>query len=339
MITDSIDILLKNKEDYSTNNKSNYMPIVFIFIALTKLKESGYTPNSLMTLRTHLFELIQKFPENIISHSYSESQMVQKEAKYPRYFHHYMPIWIVMTNSLSDKFNINNFNSALEEVLNNIDDEFKGASYEKDNKRYTWSTALTLMGLSLLCDDFRFFSAKKHENNSIMNENNNKVSTIDAIVDPKKVFVVHGRDIERLNAINNLLKKIDLSSVSWEEAIKYTGKTAPFISEIIAAAFNNVQAVIVLFTGDEMVHLHEKFCSADDIKKRENELQRQSRPNVIFEAGYSFGLYPNRTIFVKTEEHKDFSDLSGIYLMPFDNSDASEKALINRLYEYRMYNP
>jgi predicted nucleotide-binding protein len=341
MITESIDILLNCKESYSAMNKENYMPIVFIFIALGNLKKCYRHINSLSNLKTHLFTLIQKFPEDIVAHKYAEAQYVQKEAKYPRYFHHYMPIWIIIANTLSDS-NINNFDAALTEVFSNIDNEYKGASYEIDNKRYTWSTALTLMGLSLLFDDCPFaihkYTMRKNQSVKEMdNSDNNGIEINKKMeikkkmeVNKKKVFVVHGRDKERLNSVLSFLAEIGLEPLTWEEAVKLTGNPSSHTSEIIHVGINYAQATIVLFTGDDEVMLRE--CYWDSKTKMEDKTKKlQSRPNVIFEAGLSFGLSDEKTIFVKMGEHKEFSDIDGINFISFDNSKSSKVALKSRL--------
>jgi predicted nucleotide-binding protein len=324
LISESIDVLWTNKDKYFGGQNSNMSKII-LFISLSNLMHSGYTTDILTQLKTYLFNLIQKLSIQTISNCYIEQQTVQQKGKSPRDFIHYMPVWIIIANALSQETMINNFSVALEKVIENIDTKYQGASYDNVSKRHTWSTGLTLIGLSLLCDDFRNFSAK--------GKNTIKVSeakSTNTDINSKKVFVVHGRDKERINTITSFLNEVELSFMSWEEAVKCTNKASPVISEIISVALTRVQAVIVLFTGDDEVKLKDQFCKSDD-SEEERKLTSQSRPNVIFEAGLSFGLNPNRTIFVQIGEHKNFSDLSGVHFVKFDNSDDSRKTLSNRL--------
>jgi predicted nucleotide-binding protein len=319
----SIDNLLNNKEEYFNSDKEQ-MSIIFIFIASSNLIKANYKYNSLANLNNHLFSLIQNFSQEITSNCFTEKQAVRQKGKNPRDFVHYMPLWIIVANCLTEN-PINNFNVALNEVISNIDSNYQGCSYNKTSKRHTWTTGITLMGLGLLCDNFRFYSAVTSNI-----EKRNVKDSVALNVNPKKVFVVHGRDAERRNIINNFLSEVDLSSMNWEEAVNCTGKPSPTISEIISVAFTQVQAVIVLFTGDDEVKLKDKYHKPDD-NEEEKRLTPQSRPNVIFEAGLSFGLNPNRTIFVQIGEHKNFSDLSGVHFVKFDSSNESKKALSNRL--------
>lgn len=275
-------------------------------------------------MNDYLFSLIRDFSPEVLSSCFIEKQAVRDKGKNPRDFVHYMPLWIIVANSLAEKLN-NNFNIALNEVLTNIDPSYQGCSYNSTSKRYTWTTGLTLMGLGFLCDNLSFYPI------TIKNiEKGNYKNSVTSSVDPKKVFVVHGRDEERRNIINNFLEEVGLSSIKWEEAVKYAGNTSPTILEIITAAFSRAQAVIVLFTGDDEVKLKEKYHMPGD-SEEEKKPTPQARPNVIFEAGYSYGLNQSRTIFVRIGEHKNFSDLSGIHILNYDSSEKAKRALSDRL--------
>ena len=44
---------------------------------------------------------------------------------------------------------------------------------------------------------------------------------------------------------------LGLQPIDWSEAIRLTDKPAPFAGEVLDAAFNHAQAVVVLLTPDE----------------------------------------------------------------------------------------
>jgi len=62
----------------------------------------------------------------------------------------------------------------------------------------------------------------------------------------KKVFVVHGRNEAARRAVLRFLRSIDLNPIEWSEAVQLTGKSAPYIGEVLDAAFGAAQAILVL---------------------------------------------------------------------------------------------
>ena len=144
------------------------------------------------------------------------------------------------------------------------------------------------------------------------------------------IFVVHGRNEHIRKAIFDFLKVIQLVPIEWEEAIKMTGKTSPYIGEILETAFSNAQAILVVFTPDDLVKLNPRFHKEDD-SPYEKELMGQVRPNVLFEAGMGIGRNPNRTILVQIGNVKPFSDIAGRHIIKFKGSPQDRKKLANRL--------
>lgn len=53
------------------------------------------------------------------------------------------------------------------------------------------------------------------------------------------------------------------------------------------------QAIVVLFTPDELAQLKAEFCNRGE-KRTEGALSNQARPNVIFEAGWAVGALRRR---------------------------------------------
>jgi len=145
-----------------------------------------------------------------------------------------------------------------------------------------------------------------------------------------KVFVIHGRNEGMRRALFDFLRAIDLKPIEWSVAVALTGKPSPFTGEIIDAAMSHVQAIIVLFTGDDQVRLRDEFLSCND-PIYESETTPQSRPNVIFEAGLALGKYPERTILVQVGKLRPFSDIAGRHFIHFWNSSKSRQELAQRL--------
>ena len=92
------------------------------------------------------------------------------------------------------------------------------------------------------------------------------------------------------------LRSIGLDPIEWEVALEMTGTPSPYIGEVIDVVFARAQALIVLMTPDDIVHLDPALCEAGD---PELVAQAQPRPNVLIEAGMALGRYPERTIIVE----------------------------------------
>lgn len=118
--------------------------------------------------------------------------------------------------------------------------------------------------------------------------------------------------------------------LDWEGAVALTGTASPHAREVLEAAMRNVGAVVVLMTGDEEARLRAEFCAPDEIDT-EGALKAQARPNVIFEAGLAFALFPKRTVVVQLGRLRVISDIAGVQYVPLDDSPQSRRALANRL--------
>lgn len=144
--------------------------------------------------------------------------------------------------------------------------------------------------------------------------------------DPRDVFVVHGRDSKRVAFFFDLLRRMGLNPMEFDELIERTGSAAPYIGDIVKTALDEARAVVVLFTGDDMAHLRHDLAKPDE--DSEKTPKPQPRPNVILEAGMALALDRSRTIIVEVPPLRGMSDLYGIHAVRFVSGDAVEK---NRL--------
>jgi predicted nucleotide-binding protein len=148
--------------------------------------------------------------------------------------------------------------------------------------------------------------------------------------DPKKVFVVHGRNEAARRALFSFLRALKLEPLEWSEAIALTGVGAPYVGQILDKAFAKVWAVVVLLTGDDYAGLQTPFVGPSD-GSDEIGPTPQARPNVLFEAGMALGRHADRTILVELEKLRPFSDVGGRHVIRLDNSPEKRKALAQRL--------
>lgn len=158
--------------------------------------------------------------------------------------------------------------------------------------------------------------------------------TIETAVRPpasaREVFVVHGRNGKARDELFELLRTIDLRPLEWEEAVEATGKSAPYIGEILDAAFSRAHAVVVLFTPDDEARLREAFSKPID-PPEETVLRGQARPNVLFEAGMAMARDQDRTILVELGDLRPFSDVAGRHAVRLDGTSGSRQVLAQRL--------
>ena len=146
----------------------------------------------------------------------------------------------------------------------------------------------------------------------------------------EKVFVVHGRDEPLRLSMFEFLRAIGLRPIEWAEAIALSGKPAPPIGDILEAAFNEAQAVVVIMSGDDVAKLRPELSGPDE-PAHETELTPQARPNVLFEAGMAFGTHPSRTILVEVGKLRPFSDIAGRHLVRMKDSVSMRQDLAQRL--------
>jgi predicted nucleotide-binding protein len=151
--------------------------------------------------------------------------------------------------------------------------------------------------------------------------------------DPEKakhVWVVHGRDSSRKSAMFTFLLALGLKPMSFGKARELTGKAMPHISDILAAALQHAQAVVVLLTPDDEGRLLADFIKSDD-EPSDTTLTPQPRLNVIFEAGMAAVSHPDQTIFVRFGYVRPFSDIAGLHYVPMDGSAEQRRELALRL--------
>lgn len=144
------------------------------------------------------------------------------------------------------------------------------------------------------------------------------------------VMVVYGRNEKLRDAMFNFLRSLGLNPIEWAQAIRLTKKGAPFVGEVLNAAFRHAAAVVVLLTPDDEARLKKEFQAPGD-PAFERALSGQARPNVLFEAGRAFGSHPDSTILVQIGDLRPFSDTAGIHVVRLNNRAEPRQDLANRL--------
>jgi predicted nucleotide-binding protein len=150
------------------------------------------------------------------------------------------------------------------------------------------------------------------------------------VEDPRKVFVVYGRNEKIRKAMFVFLRSIGLQPLEWGDLINATGVAAPYIGDILDKGFAIAQAVVVVLTPDEYACLRPELRGAHDPPEDVHPTP-QARPNVLFEAGMAFGRHPDRTVLVEVGYVRPFSDKAGRHVVRFDGSVRARQDLAHRL--------
>lgn len=146
--------------------------------------------------------------------------------------------------------------------------------------------------------------------------------------DPKKVFIIHGRNTNARKAVEQFVRSLGLTPIDFEQLAADSG--ASFIGEIVRRGLSQAQGIIALFTADEIAYLRPDYHEPHD--SQEDKERWQSRPNVIFEAGMAYGMAPERTILAMLGgQAKLFSDLRGIHLTYLGNGQDARRRLREKL--------
>jgi hypothetical protein len=102
---------------------------------------------------------------------------------------------------------------------------------------------------------------------------------------PRRVFLVHGRDLEQRAALVALLQAFALRVIGCEEAAAATGQATPYTGDVIAAGMELANAAVVLLTPDDVGSVDPRLRLPAD-GRDELEPTGQPRLNVVSKPGW-----------------------------------------------------
>lgn len=143
----------------------------------------------------------------------------------------------------------------------------------------------------------------------------------------KHVFIVQGRDTRPVEMLEQYLHFLGLKVLTWVEAVKLTGKSAPETFEVVKTGLSAAGAIIVVFSPDDEARLNPYFTPGEPAEIPSG----QPRQNVLLEAGMAFAMAPERTIFVKSARTRAISDIQGFHWVAMDGEWNSRADFKNRL--------
>lgn len=223
---------------------------------------------------------------------------------------------------------LNSCISLIKDTIGNNSSSFLMIKKLIDNEKTSRNTYYYANCFGIIKAAFEIYKEKNMSENKLDVEstelNNIRISGEDM---NKKVFVIHGRNEKIRKSFFEFLRSIGLQPIEWNQAIKLTGKSSPYIGEIIEAGLNEAKSIIVLFTPDETATLKEEFIQNPE----ERHPVPQSRPNVVFEAGMAMGKNPDRTVLVEIGNIREISDIIGRHVVKFNGTPKKRKELITKL--------
>ena len=136
------------------------------------------------------------------------------------------------------------------------------------------------------------------------------------------VFIVHGRDLPAAQSLRSFLRGQGIKARLFEE-VSSKQRGARVVAEVVRAAIGRAAAVVVFLTPDERAALYDSKQG----RFVQGEARWQARPNVIFEAGWAFGIKPGATLFVSLGATSFFSDIAGHVVIRLDTSSGLRQLL------------
>lgn len=148
-------------------------------------------------------------------------------------------------------------------------------------------------------------------------------------IDPKKVFIIHGRNVAARNAVEQFVRVLGLEPLDFDQVSADLGGS-PFVGDVVRRGLELAQGVAALFTPDEFAVLRPGLVGHGE--KPEEAGRWQARPNVIFEAGMAWGMMARRTVLVTLgTEVSMFSDVGGVHLVRLGNDVKSRGLFRDKL--------
>lgn len=143
--------------------------------------------------------------------------------------------------------------------------------------------------------------------------------------DPKKVFIIHGRNLEARKQMGIFLRGCGLTPINFDDLRAEMGGT-PNIADIVERGMEQAQGVVALFTEDEYAGLRPQFRKGHD--KPDDIVRWQGRPNVLFEAGMAFGRDRSRVVFVLLGNPILFTDVAGVAVLRPTNDPGGHRSVL-----------
>jgi predicted nucleotide-binding protein len=150
-----------------------------------------------------------------------------------------------------------------------------------------------------------------------------------AVPDPKRVFVIYGRNTAAYDQMVKFLRALKLDPRGFSDVSADCGAN-PTVLEVVRHGMEQAAGVVALFTPDEWAVLRPELNPGG--ATGEEARRWQARSNVLFEAGLALGIAEERTILVRLGRSVSlFSDVGGIHTVNLDNGHETRNLLRGKL--------
>lgn len=146
----------------------------------------------------------------------------------------------------------------------------------------------------------------------------------------RRVFLVHGRDLQARDAMTKLLRAFDVRVVTWRDASTRAGGGTPSTLDIVRAGMDMASAIVVLLTPDDIGMARPKFRQDRD-GRHETEPTGQARLNVVFEAGMATAMDARRLVVVEAGPVRPLSDIAGLNVIRITDDVETRRDFAARL--------
>ncbi|MBL7260659.1 TIR domain-containing protein [Paractinoplanes lichenicola] len=122
------------------------------------------------------------------------------------------------------------------------------------------------------------------------------------------VAVAYGRDLHAKDAVETLISDLGLVPLSFDQAIMRAAGGLPNTWDAVQSLFEGVQAVVVVFTPDDLAITH------PDLWRGEADAfyAGQPRQNVLIETGMAISALPEKTVLARIGEVRQATNLDGL---------------------------
>lgn len=86
--------------------------------------------------------------------------------------------------------------------------------------------------------------------------------------DPKKVFVIHGRNERIRQSMFSFLRALELHPLEWSSLVAATGSGSPPNLEVVLKAFEVAQAIVALHTPDDIAYLRAELRAKQEAPRK-----------------------------------------------------------------------
>jgi Predicted nucleotide-binding protein containing TIR-like domain len=148
----------------------------------------------------------------------------------------------------------------------------------------------------------------------------------------KRVLIIYSQNEAARIEISEFLKGANLIPVEWKQIEIHLEKSGPSIDEVLSVAFDKVQAVMVVLTGDDLVEPGREFVDERN-PGRVKAARFQPVPDLLFKAGVAFGMKSTRTVLVALGKVRPLHSLLERHLIRLTDSYEDRKEVITKLQQ------